>query len=300
MPDELPTIRETFVAAYPQYVAALLTDRGVEIDSTIADGIVIGTGVLDGLLASFQARPPGLATHSPLELFREALRPVDRALDVAGVEPPVIDANQRNVLPWDRYALSPGSAQQLGPAAYDAHLEKGNPATLVLHDRPEFSKVRLDDRMNIAKIHREVRAGGLAFTGIHIITPELLGHLPSSGKFDIIDCYRDFIRAGKPIGAYVSKGHYWRDIGSVADYIQANREALGQPRSEVAGSSKIHETSKIVDWAVVGEGTVVEAEAVISRSIIWEKATISRGIRVTDSVVTAHQAVTSDLVEAVL
>jgi len=184
-------------------------------------------------------------------------------------------------------------------AAHDAHLVKGNPATLVLHDRPEFSKVLLDDRMNIAKIHREVRAGGLAFTGIHIITPELLGHLPSSGKFDIIDCYRDFIRAGKPIGAYVSKGHYWRDIGSVADYIQANREALGPPRSEVAGSSKVHETSKIVDWAVIGEGTVVEAEAVISRSIIWEKATISRGIRVTDSVVTAHQMVTSDIVEAV-
>jgi hypothetical protein len=131
-----PTIRETFVAAYPRYVAEILTDRGVEIDSTIADGIVIGTGVLDGLLASLEARPPGLATRSPLELFREALRPVDRALEVAGVEPPVIDASQRDLLPWDRYALSPGSAQQLGPGAHEAHLHWGIAKAKAHAERP--------------------------------------------------------------------------------------------------------------------------------------------------------------------
>lgn len=120
-----PGIRETFVAAYPRYVAEVLTKRGVEMTATIADGIVVGTGVLDGLLASFEAKRPGLATHSPLELFRESLRPVDRALDAGGIEPPPIDANQRSVLPWDRYALSPGSAQQLGSAAYEAHLRWG-------------------------------------------------------------------------------------------------------------------------------------------------------------------------------
>jgi hypothetical protein len=125
MSDRPPTIRETFVAAYPQYVAGILTDRGVEVDSTIADGIVIGTGVLDGLLASFEAKPPGFVTRSPLELFREALRPMDRALEVAGVDPPVIDVIQLDVLPWDRYALSPGSPQQLGPAAHEAHLRWG-------------------------------------------------------------------------------------------------------------------------------------------------------------------------------
>jgi hypothetical protein len=120
-----PGIRESFVAAYPRYVAEVLTGRGVEITATIADGIVIGTGVLDGLLASFEAKRPGLATRSPLELFRESLRPVGRALEVDGIEPPSIDANQLSVLPWDRYALSPGSAQQLGSDAYEAHLRWG-------------------------------------------------------------------------------------------------------------------------------------------------------------------------------
>jgi len=118
-------IREAFVAAYPQYVAAILTERGIEMDSVIADGIVIGTGVLDGLLASLEAMTPGLASRSPLELFREALRPVDRALDVAGVEPPHIEPNQRQLLPWDRYALSPGSSLVLGPTAHEAHIRWG-------------------------------------------------------------------------------------------------------------------------------------------------------------------------------
>lgn len=125
MPGHPLGIRKPFVAAYPQYVAATLTERGIEMEPVIADGIVIGTGVLDGLLASLEAMTPGLASRSPLELFREALRPVDRALDVAGVEPPHIDANQRQLLPWDRYALSPGSSLVLGAAAHEAHVQWG-------------------------------------------------------------------------------------------------------------------------------------------------------------------------------
>jgi len=120
-----PGIRQALVEAYPQYVARLLVDRGIEIDPTVADGIVIGTETLDQLLATLESRPPGLEQHSPLELFREALRPVGDALDAAGVQPPPADDNQRALLPWDRYALSPGSARQIGEVANEAHLRWG-------------------------------------------------------------------------------------------------------------------------------------------------------------------------------
>ena len=125
MIDVPPTLREAFVAAFPIYVATVLTGRGISIEPVIADGIVIGAGVLDGLLASLEATPPALAPHSPLELFREALRPVDRALDVTGAELPAVDSAQRELLPWDRYALSPGSSAQLGADAHAAHLRWG-------------------------------------------------------------------------------------------------------------------------------------------------------------------------------
>ena len=125
MTDDPPALREAFVAAFPVYVATVLTERGIAVEPVIADGIVIGTGVLDGLLSTLEATPQALAAHSPLELFREALRPVDRALDVAGVDPPMVDSAQRELLPWDRYALSPGSSAPLGDAAHSAHLRWG-------------------------------------------------------------------------------------------------------------------------------------------------------------------------------
>lgn len=118
-------IRAAFVEAYPRYVARLLHDRGIDVDSTIADGIIIGTEVLDGLLTTLESRPPELQRHSPLELFREALRPVGNALATAGVDPAVVDRNQAELLPWDVYSLSPGSAQQISPEAHEAHLRWG-------------------------------------------------------------------------------------------------------------------------------------------------------------------------------
>ncbi len=136
MEEPTPTIREAFVAAYPRYVASLLLDRGVDVVPVIADGIVAGAEVLDGLLTSLEARHPGLQLHSPLELFREALRPVDRALSIAGIEPPDVDDYQRRLLPWDTYSLSPGSSQQLGAEAHDAHLKWGVLKARAHLDRP--------------------------------------------------------------------------------------------------------------------------------------------------------------------
>jgi NDP-sugar pyrophosphorylase family protein len=78
--------------------------------------------------------------------------------------------------------------------AFEQHLEKRPPATLVLHDQPPYNKIEVcDDR--ITDIPKEYGAGGLAFTGIHIMEPETLSHIPE-GYSDIVDCYRKLITAG--------------------------------------------------------------------------------------------------------
>ena len=46
----------------------------------------------------------------------------------------------------------------------------------------------------------------LGFTGIHIMDPEFLGHISGKGYSDIIDCYRNLIRAGESINAFSRKG----------------------------------------------------------------------------------------------
>ncbi len=118
-------IRRTFVDAYPRYVASILTERGVSLDEVVADAIVEGTALLDGLLAAFESTPLMQQTSSPLELFSEALRPIDRALALVGTPVPGSGAGTVRIVPWDRYGLSPGSSQVLGESALEAHIAWG-------------------------------------------------------------------------------------------------------------------------------------------------------------------------------
>jgi len=122
---ESGTLRVAFVETYPLYVAAVLVDRGVGMDDVIADAIVEGASVLDGLLASLEATPYQMQRQSPLELFREALRPVGKALETSGVPPPAPGATTLSLVAWDTHMLSPASSALLGTAAHEAHLRWG-------------------------------------------------------------------------------------------------------------------------------------------------------------------------------
>lgn len=116
-------LHRALVEAYPGYVARLLGERGIEVDEVVADAIVEGTEVLDGSMAAFEAIPTLEQRSSPLELFREALRPVDRALALVGA--PVARDVPPSQAGWDRFGLAPGSSQVLGPRAHEAHLAWG-------------------------------------------------------------------------------------------------------------------------------------------------------------------------------
>ena len=138
MQSESSDVRRSFVDAYPRYVASLLASRGIQVDDVLGDAIVEGAAVLDGLLATLESVDPVDQVSSPLELFREALRPVDRALTLLGVPPPQSGSGATRIAPWDRYALSPGSSQVLGPRAQEAHIAWGlrKAQTLARHHDP--------------------------------------------------------------------------------------------------------------------------------------------------------------------
>ena len=185
-------------------------------------------------------------------------------------------------------------------AAYRAHKKGGNLVTLVLHDHEPFNQIRIDDRLNITDIATENRTGRLAFTGIHIMEPELLSYISKDMYSSIIDCYRELIKSGKPIRAYISDGHRWRDIGSVESYRLANKEALKGHPSLVAPDCRMEDSSSLVGWAVVGSKAIIEGDVKIARSILWENVTIRKGVMVVDSVVTASRDVSSDLIGEIL
>ena len=89
-------LHAAFCEAYPLYVARTLVGSGVEVVDVIADAIVEGTMILGDSLSALEAAKPADQRSSPLELFRQALRPVDAALATIGVPVPLVDAGPRD------------------------------------------------------------------------------------------------------------------------------------------------------------------------------------------------------------
>jgi NDP-sugar pyrophosphorylase family protein len=178
--------------------------------------------------------------------------------------------------------------------AYEDHLESGALVTLVLHQCEPFNQIEVDDRGNVLDIAKQNLEGRLAFTGIHVISPGLLDHIPRRVFYDIIVSYRSLIASGNRVRAFIARGHYWRDIGSVPSYIQANKELAGS-RVVVGPGCKIDPSAKFEDWAVVGEKSVLEKGSEIRSSILWEGVIVRENVRIVNSVVTALREVKADL-----
>ena len=185
--------------------------------------------------------------------------------------------------------------------AYKYHLDSGSMATLILHDYEPFNQVMIDNNSQVIDISRQKSIGRLAFTGIHVINPDILPYIPGSGYSDIIDCYRTLIRSGVPIGAYVSEKHYWRDIGNPESYIAANRDILAFEKKHfvIGPDSTAAPSVRFKEWSVVGERAVLEEGVEIERSILWDNVTIKEGVRIIDSVITSSKEIDHDFIEGI-
>ena len=184
--------------------------------------------------------------------------------------------------------------------AMEAHEKEGNLATMILHDHPAFNQVSMDAGGCITKFSSQIVPGGLAFTGIHIMEKEVLSHIPPGRFSSILDCYRKLMGDGRPIRGYVSKGHYWRDMGTVENYLLANRENLGQLPLLTGHDCHIAEAVEIKDWAVIGNGTAIEAGARIARSVLWDDVRVKKGVQILDSIITSGKEVSHDIHSCIL
>ncbi|MBW1868278.1 MAG: NDP-sugar synthase [Deltaproteobacteria bacterium] len=180
--------------------------------------------------------------------------------------------------------------------AYETHRKKGNLITLILHDCEPFNQILINERLDIMDIAPRACPGRLAFTGIHIIEPEILFHIPKDRFSNIIDCYQKLIREGSPIRAYISRGHYWRDVGTIKSYLLANKEVLQEAHFLLGPGCRIHESVRLKEWAVIGRDTSLEEGVEIRRSVLWEGVRVKKGLKVIGSVVTSAKEVREDLV----
>jgi len=113
-----------------------------------------------------------------------------------------------------------------------AHRESQALATLAVHKRESSRQLLFNDEMRLCGrragrdkepeiVCRAEHLEPLAFTGIHMISPRLLGLMKEDGIFSIIDCYLRLAAAGEKIAAFRADEYYWRDLGRLQDLQQA-------------------------------------------------------------------------------
>ena len=110
-------------------------------------------------------------------------------------------------------------------------------ATLVLHDHEKFNKVSVDDQGYVQSF--DAKTGGLAFTGIQVLSPEIFEYFPDKKVFSSIEVYQKLIHH-KKVRALVEKEIYWSDIGTTESYSRTSMLALaasqfGLDRDQIKG-----------------------------------------------------------------
>ena len=220
------------------------------------------------------------------------------------------------------------------------HQSHKGPATLILHDFPEFNQISVDGRGRIQDF-RQKPGCGLAFTGIHLLEKKIFDFLPPSGAFEIIPIYQQMIRQGIPVRAYISKNHYWRDIGTPGSYLKVHEELLNTPtpslpplrgrmreggppeksqkimtppgglidalrRSKKNKGLFIHPEARIekgvefTGWACIGKGCHLKKGCRIQNSVLWEDVVVETGVSVSDSILGDGVKIIQDMQGATL
>jgi mannose-1-phosphate guanylyltransferase len=112
------------------------------------------------------------------------------------------------------------------------HREQGSLATLAVQKRDTSRQLLFDENNHLCgrRTGRDqpeeiVRAApatrARAFSGIHVISPELLGKITEDGVFSIITTYLRLAREAENITAFDADGFYWRDLGKLENIAQA-------------------------------------------------------------------------------
>ncbi len=182
----------------------------------------------------------------------------------------------------------------------------------------EFGVVIVDDDGRIQRF-LEKPGWGQVFsdtvnTGIYVIEPEVFDHIPEGQPYDFShELFPKLFEMNKSLYGVVCDG-YWQDIGSLEQYVQANRDALeGKVRvtppgvrlrgniwvaqgasldslDDVEGPAVLGENvrmdtgARILSHTVLGGNTVVRAGAQVGGSVLGENVYIASGAVVNGAV----------------
>lgn len=190
------------------------------------------------------------------------------------------------------------------------HRRKGAVATVVLTRVPnpvEYGIVIVNEEGRIKRF-LEKPGWGEVFsdtinTGIYILEPEALKYVKPETEFDFSkNLFPILLKNKEPMFGYIADG-YWCDIGNPIEYLQANQDVLqGIVKVSIPGTAdddvwvgesaeieegveirppvligkncRVRKGAIIGDFTTIGDGVIIDGEAAVKRSAVWNNTFI--------------------------
>lgn len=213
------------------------------------------------------------------------------------------------------------------------HKSKGSLATLILYRVPtplDFGVVITDDDGRVVRFLEkpgwsEVFSDTVN-TGMYILEPEIFDYMEQGNNYDWSgDIFPRLLEEGKPMYGYVME-EYWCDVGSLGQYREAqehlmsgrvnlpiaakawaNNTYIGEntvlddaasviPPVVIGRNCKIKRGARIGPYSVLGDNTLVEEDATVERSVVWDSAYIGASVSVRSAVIGSRATIKRDCV----
>jgi mannose-1-phosphate guanylyltransferase len=170
----------------------------------------------------------------------------------------------------------------------EEHFRRGNDVTLALRDTGLAAGLTLSTEGRVIEIETgNDKTGGYDFANVSVWNPEIFRRIPTGRKISFVPILVDWIGKNGKVGGVVLNDREWFNIGSRAEYLavhSAINERCWRPYYlktvdwpvKIARNAAVASTASFSGFYAVGAGCVVESEAVIEDSILWEDSTIKR------------------------
>ena len=209
----------------------------------------------------------------------------------------------------------------------DFHADNKAQATITLtsvKDPLQFGVVITDKEKRITQFLEKPGWGEVISdtinTGIYVLEPEILRHIPEGENFDFSqDLFPLMLKKKDALFGVTAKG-YWRDIGNTDSYREAYLDIfkgrvnlkIDEPKQDFVGkdlrigadvklehaaglegtvvigdNSQVLGEVRIKD-SVIGRNCTIEAGVRLSRCVIWDNSYVKKGARITDSVICSN------------
>ncbi|MFW6113070.1 MAG: sugar phosphate nucleotidyltransferase [Thermodesulfobacteriota bacterium] len=181
-------------------------------------------------------------------------------------------------------------------------------ATLVLHDCPPHNHVWIDQEGRVAGIGQPPpNASGppLAYTGVQVVNPRMLGWLPPAGPADLVAAWRQIMAQREYLAAHVVSGHFWQDVGTPEAYLAAHRKLLAGACFGLAGffppikdplvgpGTRLEAGVTCAGGVCLGREVRVGQGTLLKNTVIWDEAWIGPGLTLENCVIGRQARVTA-------